>query len=148
MHLKFLRYQKTFSCFYVNKMVCMPTLCHLSCEVVYLSGVSNHWLLLCVEFWSSVIEITPEWRDAAGQGSDGATAGGYPDQGQVQTPASSSMRRWTVGTENQLKHLRDLCPQEGVGRGRRQGNQFESRRPLRGVFRRLIGSKGPSQTST
>ncbi len=48
---------------------------------------------------------------------------------------------WALGTEVGTKHLRDLCPQEGVWRVVRQGDQFES---SRGVFRRLIGSQGPS----
>ena len=39
-----------------------------------------------------------------------------------------------------LLHQR-LCPQEGVAR---QGCIVKSRPPLRGVFRRLIGSQGPS----
>ncbi len=52
--------------------------------------------------------------------------------------------QWALGKEVSTKHLRDLCPQEGVWRVGRQGYQFESRRPLRGVFRRLIGSQGPS----
>ena len=39
-------------------MGCKPTLCLLFCEVVYLTGISNHWLLLCVQFWCCVIKIT------------------------------------------------------------------------------------------
>ena len=57
MHLKFLRCQQMFCCFSVKNMGCKPTLCLLFCEVVYGTGISNHWLLLCVQFWCCVIEI-------------------------------------------------------------------------------------------
>ncbi len=47
------------------------------------------------------------------------------------------------GTQEGLNSLGDLCPQEGAGR---QGypSQVESRRPLRGVCRRL-GEPRPEQ---
>ncbi len=51
MHLKFLRCQQMFCCFSVKNMGCKPTLCLLFCEVVYRTGISNHWLLLCVQFY-------------------------------------------------------------------------------------------------
>ena len=50
MHLKFLHCQQMFCCFSVKNMGCKPTLCLLFCEVVYRTGISNHWLLLCVHF--------------------------------------------------------------------------------------------------
>jgi len=55
MHLKFLRCQRMFCCFSVKNMGCKPTLCLLFCEVVYGTGISNHWLLLCVQFWCCII---------------------------------------------------------------------------------------------
>ena len=57
MHLKFLRCQQMFRCFSVKNMGCKPTSCLLFCEVVYGTGISNHWLLLCVQFWLCIIEI-------------------------------------------------------------------------------------------
>jgi hypothetical protein len=60
MHLKFLRCQQTFYCFPANIMGCQLTFCLLFCEVVCETGISNHWLLLCMQFWCCVrvIEIT------------------------------------------------------------------------------------------
>ncbi len=57
MHLKFLRCQQMFCCFSVKYMGCKPTLCLFFCEVVYRTGISDHWLLLFVQFWCCVIEI-------------------------------------------------------------------------------------------
>ena len=58
----------------------------------------------------------------------------------------ADMHQWALGSEVtcNLKHLRDLCPQDGVGRVVRPGNQVESHRPLSAAFHRLIGSKGPN----
>ncbi len=57
MHLKFLCCQQTVCCFSVKNMGCEPTLCRLFCEVVHGTGISNHWLLLCVQFWCCVLKI-------------------------------------------------------------------------------------------
>ncbi len=78
-----------------------------------------------------------------GQGSDGVPVGRYPDQGTTST-ASTSMCRWSPAPAVNLKHLRDLRPQEGVGSQGYQVETVESRWPLRGVFRKLIESQGPS----
>ncbi len=53
------------------------------------------------------------------------------------------VRRWSPASAVNLKHVRGLCPQEGVG-SPRPSSRAESRRPLRGVSRRLIGSQDPS----
>ena len=57
MHFKFWCCQQTVCCCYVEKRVCKPTFCLLFCEVVYLTGISNNWKLLCVQFWCCIIEI-------------------------------------------------------------------------------------------
>ena len=57
MHLKFWRCQQIFCCFSVKNMGCKPTLCLLFCEVEYGTGISNNWLLLCVQFWCCLIKI-------------------------------------------------------------------------------------------
>ena len=46
----------------------------------------------------------------------------------------ASVCRWNLEQDDRY-FLRDLCPQEG---GYCQGYQVESRRPLRGVCRRLV----------
>ena len=84
-----------------------------------------------------------EWSHAAGQGFDSGSDGRHPDGPDQGTTSSAGtrMRRWSPASAVNHKHLTDLCPQEEVGR---QDCQVESRRPLRGVLRRFIGSRGPS----
>ena len=87
----------------------------------------------------------PEWRNAAGQGVDEAPAGRYRNQG-LTPSASTSMRGWAVGQEASIKHLRIRTSVLKRGWDAWAVNlcQVESRRPLRGVFRRLIAGQGPS----